>query len=469
MRRRVPSCLAWLAAALFTIAPAAAQRADDAEPSPVLAPASLAALGAAAEAECRIRLAARCLAESALTRIAAGQRGAKPIAPNAGSALVIKALSDGGHGAVLRSLLLTAEAVRRIPPQGRPEPGAWDQTTMLRVGLLPELRAAAERIDNPARRTATLLGLARATLDPLTVAASLVAAEAQPPGKGRAVALGWARALTFAIAGDREGLAAWLDALAQGPDFPEEANGDPELGRIAFIGGGGDTIRTDRGAYGGDRNLPRLAAHAWAALGDGPRALAAAAEVRWPPARLWALDTVGRYRSALRPAADARIVALPATHPDARSFRAGLQRAMVRLHMLREVEAMLAEAKEPRESHADLDDAAALPRLLAAAYARAGDAAAAERVAAWTGEARRRLAREESGRDAPTEDELREADGLVTRVRLAAHLARPTGHARARELLDEHAAPEAVEACVAQGRAECRALAFLLQAITEAP
>lgn len=473
-RSRVPLSLA-LAGALLAVAagPAGAQpaapAAQAAEPSPVLPPASLAAIGSAAEDACRVRLEARCLAEITLARIAAGQSGARPIAPHKASALVVRALADGGHGSTLRALTFTAEAVRRIPPRGQAAAGAWDNGTLLRTGRIGEVRFAMERLDEPARRAASLLSLARSTHDPIAIAASLAAADALPPGEGRRIALAWTRVLALGAAGDRAGLAAWLEALAQGPDFTEEANGDPALGRITVSGGENDTFRGRGGTYAGDRNLPRLAAHAWAALGDGPRALAAADEVRWPPARVWTLDAVARHRPVLRSSADARIASLPEDHPDARSFRDGLQRALFRLNSLRRLERMLATAKDETGRHQDLDDDAEIPRMLAGGYARVGDHEAAERVAVWTGEAALELAKASAGRGGPTQEDLRGAERLVARVRLAAALAKGTGHERARALLDEEASPEAVEACVAEGSPECHALALLLQAITDVP
>ena len=471
--RRCASLLFLAGAALALAAgPTGAQptsAAEIVEPSPVLAPAALAAVGASAEDDCRARLDARCLAEIALARIAAGQRGARPIAPYQASALVVRALSNGGHGATLRALTFTAEAVRRIPVRGQAAAGAWDNGTLLRTGRIGEVRLAMERIEDPVRRAVALLSLARSTHDPIAIAASLAAADALPPGEGRRIALAWTRALALGTAGDRAGMAAWLDALAQGPDFTEETNGDPALGQITVSSGENDTFRGRGGIYAGERNLPRLAAHAWAALGDGPRALASAGDVRWPPARLWALDAVARHRPVLRSSADARIVSLPEGHADARSFRAGVQRALFRLNSLGRLERMLTKAKGEAERHQDLDDDAEIPRLLASGYARVGDSEAAERVAVWTGEAALELAKANAGRDGPTREEIRDAGRLVARVRLAAALAKPTGHERARALLSEEAPPAAVEACVAEGSAECHALAVLLQAITDIP
>ncbi len=433
-------------------------------PAPIVLPLDrIVALGAAAEAECAATLRPRCLAAIALSRAAAAQGPTRAIRPVTASAAVIEALHSGEHIQALRSLLILADAVRRIPPAGNRSPELWDMTTRLRAGQVAEVRAILEHRPDLSQRAVGLRDLAIRTLDPLVIGAAVPAANGHPDEAERRIALGWGYGLALAGSGERDGLEAWLQDLAEGPDFTEDANGNPSGGSMTIFGNGFTSLTTDRGAYLGPRNLPRLAAYAWALIGDGPQALAAADRIRWAAARVSVLEAIGQYRRALRPAADARIVAAGEAEPDNGGIRAAVLRAMIRLSMLEEAEERLT-GPDARDA---LEAPVPLLRLLVAAHARAGDAAAVDRIVAWAGRTAREQAEAERN-PRGREERLRRASEVEIRLRLAGLWAQPSRQRDARALLAEHAAPPEVEACAARGGA-CLPMQLLLQAVAEAP
>ena len=449
--------------AFLLLVPGWAARAEDGARL-ALPPDRMIALGAAAEEECAAALRARCLATMALGRIVAAQQAGagRAIRPARGSAQVIDALSAGGHEVTLRQVLALADAVRRTPPGGSDAAEVWPPETRLRAGQVAELRLLFERFPDPERRAEQLQTLSMRTLDPLVITAAAIAAPEHPRESERRILIGWTTALALASAQDRRGLAEWLEDLAAGPPFTEDANGVPETRGTVIVGGSGDTIIGAGGStYAGMRNLPRLSAYAWMVAGDGPAALAAADRIRWRNARISMLETIARYSARLRGAAWLRIVTIGLEHPDDAGIRVPVLRAMIRLGRLEEAEAGI-KALGTRAA----DDDAMLPRLLAAAQGRSGEPEGARRIADWLGDVLGAEAEAESRSARHREAQLRRAAELALRVRLAGTVADPGRQREARAILAEHAAPAAVQDCLARGGA-CLPIALLLQAIED--
>lgn len=455
-------------AALAVCALLAPHRAADAASSPVLQTDRLLAAAEAAEQECASRLAAQCLATTALIRMAEAARSGneRALAPSRGSGMVIQALSGGNHEPAMRALLTLADAVRRVaPPGGRAE--SWTPTVRLLAGQVAEMRIVLERLPDQRLRAAQLLQLAILTLDPLVISAAAAAAMETDPGEatGR-IALAWSQALALAAVGDRAALADWLADLSSDPLFAERAGASDgaETDEAGDAGQGGPRLESDAALLRPHwRNAPRLAAYAWAVAGDAAAALAAADRTMPLPTRVALLEGLGRYRAALRPAADLRIVAL-AQAPDANpDIRAAAVRALIRLGNVAEAEDMMMTIDARRL----LDGELALPRLVTSALARDGQRERAARLAHWAETVWRDEAERLPG-GATREARLRRGREAALRLRLSAALAEPQRHREAREILAEHASAAAFAACAERG-GNCLPVALWIQAVRDIP
>lgn len=459
-----------------------------------MTPAAIAARGAAAQIACAERPHALCLAEIALARAAAGQ-GPSSLAPTEVTAAVVAALAKGGHGPTLRTLLPLVEAVNATQDPAAGGGDVLSALPFLRAGLPDVARRVLMQQTEADERSHQAVRLAVETLDRLDLAAAEAAADHLDPGD-RAPMRAWIRAFIRISEGDRAGVDAVLQALDAELDFDESWNGDPtgpersgavssiilrdfydgadfvyrgDTRRTRFVGdAGGMTALGNNGQqYSGIRNLPRLAAHGYAAFGDADRALAAADAVRYPVGRISAYEAIARRLPAQRPAVDARIIAVAETMPDDPTLRSARLAALIRSGRLHEADQALARMAEDGVAAWE-PDVSAPWRQLAAAYQRLGPSHAwrSDRVAESAARASRRFHQ----RYGPSRLSLQQSiDATAAQVRLSAALAARDRPQDVAELLRRYAPGHEIERCVAQRDGDCLALILTLQAIEESP
>jgi hypothetical protein len=249
-------------------------------------------------------------------------------------------------------------------------------------------------------------------------------------------------------------------------------------------------------------NLPRLAAHAWTALGDAERAMAAAEGVRWVVARAWTLERVARRLPVARPAVDARIVALftatpsvpravsraaasrqdrapsesappAATLPFDRGLLPLAVPALLRLGRTQDAERALRDLAAVGDAMPWEAYGARPWRALAAHHGQGGDVNRVARVGEEAGDATRRHF-ERLSPQTPPDEVRRHAIEAIARVQLAGYLAglsatTPYAQDQAHRLLQQYAPPHAVEGCVAADRHGCFPFELLVQAIEDIP
>lgn len=459
-----------------------------------MTPAAIAARGAAAQIACAERLHVRCLAEMALARTAAGQ-GPSSLEATQVTAAVVAALAKGGHGPTLRTLLPLVEAVNGAQDPATGGGDVLGALPFLRAGLPDVARRVLMQQTEVEERSHQAVRLAFETLDRGDIAAAEAAGDDLDPDD-RAPIRAWLRAFSRISEGDRNGFDAVLQALVSELDFDESWNGDPtgpersgavssiilrdfydgigfmyrgDTSRTRFVGdaGGMTAVGNNGQQYSGIRNLPRLAAHGYAALGDADRALAAADAVRYPVGRVSTYEAIARRLPAQRPAVDARIIALAETMPDDPTLRSARLAALIRSGRLQEADQALARIAEDGVAAWE-PDVSAPWRQLAAAYQRLGTSHAwrSDRVAESAASASRRFGERRGLSRLSLQQSI---NATVAQVRLAAALAARDRPQDAADLLRRYARGHEIERCVAQRDGDCLALILILQAIEESP